>query len=137
MTHQNCTGTGSTCGTGQDKIGQSYFIAVGGQYCGAVGTPGTDSTYSLAMATAAAAAGPQPAAGSCTRPPCVSAASCAGTTTNDSYYVDLSDTGGPCIVWSYKTTGSGATTSPSGHVHIDTAAGTLCPCPTSTDPTWD
>jgi hypothetical protein len=108
---------------------------VSADYCAAVGTPGTDSTYTQAMAIAAAAAGPAVPAGTCSRPPCAAAASCAGTSTHDAYYVDLTDTFGPCIVWSFKTSGSGTSKSPSGHVRID--YGTTCPCPTSADPTWD
>jgi hypothetical protein len=98
-----------------------------------VGTPGKDSTYTQAMAAAAAAAAPQPTV--CTRPPCVGVSTCTtSTVAQDAYYDDLTDTGGPCIVWVFKTTGSGSTKSSSGYVHIDPLG---CNCPTSTDPTWD
>ena len=133
MTHQNCIGTGSTCGTGKDKVGQDYWLS--SDYCSAVGTPGTDSTYSLAMATAAAAVAPQVTAAQCSNPPCVGVSTCTTSTANeDAYYDDLTDTGGPCIVWVFKTTGSGSSKVKSGYVHIDTQG---CYCPTSSDPTWD
>ena len=64
VTHKNCIASGSaTCGTGSDKIGQSYWDSA--NYCAAVGTPGTDSTYTAAMAAAASAAAPQPSASEC------------------------------------------------------------------------
>jgi hypothetical protein len=128
----NCIGTGTTCGTGKDALGQSYWISA--NYCTAVGTPGTDSTYTAAMATAAGAAAPQPT--TCDDPPCVGISSCTtSTTAQDAYYVDLtSGSKGPCVVWVFKTTGSGTTKAISGYVHSDT---TGCYCPTSTDPTWD
>ena len=133
MTHTNCIGTGSTCGTGANKLGQSYWDSK--DYCAVVGTPGTDSTYTVDMANAAAAAAPQPDANACSQPPCVGVSTCTtSTTAKDAVYDDLTDTGGPCIVWVYKTTGSGSTKAVSGHVHIDA---TGCFCPTSSDPTWD
>lgn len=100
-----------------------------------LGTPGTDTTYSVAMATAAAAAAPQPSSSACSQPPCVGVSTCTTSTTKqDAYYDDLTDTGGPCIVWVFKTTGTGTTKAISGYVHSDT---TGCICPTSADPTWD
>jgi hypothetical protein len=133
VSHENCIGTGSECGSGTTKIGQTYFIAA--DYCTVDGTPGTDSTYTVAMATAAAAAAPQPSTTACSQPPCIGVSTCTTkTTAQDVYYVDLTDTGGPCYVWAFKTTGSGATKAPSGYVHMDT---TQCSCPTSADPTWD
>jgi len=88
------------------------------------------------MATAAAAAGPAAEHhGLLASRPCTGVSSCTkSTTAQDVYYVDLTDTGGPCYVWAFKTTGSGATKVPSGYVHMDT---TQCSCPTSADPTWD
>jgi hypothetical protein len=129
--HQNCIG--SSCGTGKTAIGQDYWLST--DYCAPVGTPGTDSTYSQALAAAAAAAAPQPSSSSCSQPPCVGVSSCTtSTTAKDVYYDDLTDTGGPCIVWAFKTTGSGSSKVPSGHVHIDA---TGCNCPTASDPTWN
>jgi hypothetical protein len=85
------------------------------------------------MAVAATAAAPQPTL--CTLPPCVGVSTCTTTTSNqDAAYVDLTGDGGPCIVWSFKTTGTGSTASPSGYVHMDPLQ---CICPTSTDPTWN
>jgi hypothetical protein len=52
----------------------------------------------------------------------------------DAVYDDLTGSAGPCIVWTFQTTGNGAKKAPSGHVHIDL---TGCICPTSADPTWD
>jgi hypothetical protein len=125
-------GSGSACGTGQSAIGQDYWI--GSDYCAAVGTPGTDSTYSMAMAMAAANAAPQPSS-FCTNPPCVGVSTCTtSATAQDAVYDDLTDSGGPCIVWVFKTTGNGSKKALSGYVHMDM---TQCTCPTSTDPTWD
>lgn len=134
MTHKNCIASGSaTCGTGSDKIGQSYWVS--SNYCAAVGTPGTDSTYSEAMAAAAAAAGPQPNNNLCSNPPCTGTGQCSATgSTDDSYYVDLTDTGGPCYVWTFISSGSGKDKISSGYVH---SSDTECDCPTSSDPTWD
>jgi hypothetical protein len=87
------------------------------------------------MAAAAAAAAPQPSASKCSNPPCVGTGSCPSTTTKvNSYYDDLTDTGGPCMVWVFETEGSGTTKATSGYVHIDA---TECICPSTTDPTWD
>jgi hypothetical protein len=132
VTHKNCVGTGSSCGIGQGAIGQDYWVS--GDYCAAVARPGTDSTYTMAMAQAAASAAPQPS-GLCSTPPCVGVTSCTtNASAHDATYVNLTDSAGPCIVWAFKTTGAGQAKSPSGHVHIDM---TGCFCPTSADPTWD
>jgi hypothetical protein len=122
------------CGTGTSALGQSYWVSA--DYCAAVGTPGTDSTYTQAMAAAAAAAGPQPDATLCTNlSGCTGVTTCTtSTTAQDAVFSDLRDTGGPCIVWTYKTTGSGSTQAPSGHVYMNSLT---CYCPISTDPTWD
>jgi hypothetical protein len=86
------------------------------------------------MALAAAAVGPQPQ--TCLSPPCSGVTSCTTTTgAQDAVFVNLIDDGGPCIVWAYKTTGTGATKAVSGHVYVD--ATNNCYCPISTDPTWD
>jgi hypothetical protein len=84
------------------------------------------------MAVAAAAAAPQPPAGSCSSSSCVGPGSCAGGSSSDAYFDDLTDTGGPCIVWAFKTT-TGQATTPSGYVHIDALG---CYCPSALDPTW-
>ncbi len=92
-----------------------------------------DSTYTMEMALAAANAAPQ--ATFCSNPPCVGVSTCtANTTAQDAVYDDLTDTGGPCIVWTFESTGSGRTQAPAGHVHMDSTA---CYCPTPSDPTWD
>jgi hypothetical protein len=131
VTHKNCVGTGASCGTGADAIGQDYWVS--SDYCAAVGTPGTDSKYTLAMALAASQAAPQPSV--CSNPPCVGVTSCTmNASEQDGVYVNLIDTAGPCIVWAFRTTGAGRAKSPSGHVHIDK---TGCFCPVATDPTWD
>jgi hypothetical protein len=133
VTHENCIGGSSVCGTGQDKIGQDYWLS--SNYCAAVGTPGDDATYSEAMAAAAAAVAPQPNTSMCSQPPCIGISTCTTDTTNqDVYYDDLTDIGGPCFVWAFKTTTSKGSTTPSGYVHIDDAE---CDCPSSSDPTWD
>lgn len=130
----NCIVTKTeTCGTGATAIGQTYFLA--SNYCTADGTPGDDATYNVDMATAAAAAAPQPSASACSNPPCTGISTCTTDTTNqDVYYVDLTDTGGPCYVWAFKTTGTGTTKTPSGYVYADK---TKCTCPTSEDTTWN
>jgi hypothetical protein len=129
----NCSGTGTACGSGATAIGQSYWVASG--YCLALGMPGSDPSYDLPMALAAAAAAPQPDASQCSNPPCTGVGTCTTTATNqDMVYVDLTDTGGPCYVWSFKTTGSGSKQSPSGHVYMDA---TRCGCPYASDPTWN
>jgi hypothetical protein len=133
VTHDNCIGTGTTCGSGATAIGQSYWLS--SDYCAALGVPGTDSTYSLAMVTAAAAAAPQPDAAMCSQPPCIGVATCTNSNTaEDAYYDDLTDTGGPCYVWTYASTTVNGTKHPSGHVYMDK---TKCDCPLDTDPTWD
>jgi hypothetical protein len=88
------------------------------------------------MATAAAAAGPQPDPNLCTNlNGCTGVSTCTTSSTKqDAYYTDLTDLGGPCIVWAFKTTGTGSTQAPSGYVHSDALG---CYCPISTDPTWD
>lgn len=120
------------CGTGADAIGQSYWDST--DYCLALGTPGTTATYTSDMAMAAAMAAPQQSAANCSNPPCTGFDTCSTASVQDAVYDDLTDTGGPCIVWVYKGAGSGSTKSPAGYVHIDL---TGCFCPTSTDPTWD
>jgi hypothetical protein len=133
VTHTNCVGSAGACGTGADAIGQSYFLAT--DSCAAPGTPGTDSSYSEAMAAAAVAAAPQPSTSACSDPPCVGEGSCPDSTTKvNVYYDDRTDTGGPCIVWAFETAGSGSSKTTSGYVHVDT---TGCLCPTTSDPTWD
>jgi len=129
--HQNCIG--SSCGTGSTAIGQDYWLS--SDYCAPLGTPGTDSTYSQALAAAAAAAAPQQSASKCSQPPCTGVGSCTSSTTAmDAYYDDLTDTGGPCYVWTFKSTTASGTKHPSGHVHMDPLQ---CVCPTSSDPTWN
>ena len=92
-----------------------------------------DSTYTMAMAMAAANAAPQPSL--CTAPPCVGVSTCTSSTSaQDAVYDDLTDSAGPCIVWVFKTTGTGQHKATSGYVHSDL---TGCVCPTSADPTWD
>jgi hypothetical protein len=131
VTHQNCLGGGAPCGTAPNGIGQKYWVST--DYCAAVGTPGMDSTYTEGMAAAAAAAAPQPTG--CTKPPCVRVGTCtANATRQDAYFDDLTASGGPCIVWAFKTTGNGAAKAPSGHVHVGK---TKCTCPTAADPKWD
>ena len=104
-------------------------------YCAPLGVPGTDSTYSLAMVTAAAAVAPQPEASKCTDPPCIGVATCTTDTANqDAYFDDLTGDGGPCYVWTFKSTTVSGTKHPSGHVYMDK---TKCECPLETDPTWD
>jgi hypothetical protein len=133
VTHKNCVGTGAECGSGATAIGQDYWLP--SDYCAALGVPGTDSTYSQAMAAAAAAAALQPPAGSCSSPPCLGTDTCGtGKSAKDVYYDDLTDTGGPCFVWAFKTTTANGATTPSGHVHIDPLG---CFCPSSSDQTWD
>jgi hypothetical protein len=125
----NCIGT--ACGTGTTALGQNYFISA--DYCAAQGTPGTDSTYTLAMATAAAGAAPVTAP-ACSMTPCSGVSSCTTSlTAQDVYYVDDTLGSGNCYVWVFKTTGSGSTKAPSGHVAISTN----CACPVATDPTWN
>jgi hypothetical protein len=127
-THHNCVG--SKCSG--EGLGQTYSSP-----CVPLGTPGTDSSYSLAMATAAAAAvTPQPPSGAlCLLSPtgqCTGTATCPTTgTTANVYFLDDSDNGGPCYVWSFASNGS---TYVSGHVYASTSQ---CTCPISTDPTWD
>jgi hypothetical protein len=131
--HVNCIPTASeTCGTGAVALGQTYFIA--SDYCTPAGTPGTDSTYTLAMATAAAAAAPQPGSTCSHEATCTGVMSCPkSSAAMNAYYDDLRDTGGPCIVWGFATAGTGATATVSGHVFSATA----CECPYSTDDTWN
>lgn len=130
VTHQNCIGGTTVCGTGADAIGQSYWDAT--DYCAALGTPGTSATYTSDMAMAAAMAAPQQTAAKCSNPPCTGSTSCSvNGTVQDAVYDDLTDTGGPCIVWMYKGTTGSLT---AGYVHIDL---TGCNCPTKADPTWD
>jgi hypothetical protein len=107
-------------------------------YCAALGKPGNDATYTLAMAEAAAAVAKQPSS-SCTSS--VGNGNCTGVTTcgssasgQDVYYVDLASDGGPCFVWAFKTTKASGSTTPSGHLNINP---TTCTCPASSDPTWD
>jgi hypothetical protein len=133
VTHKNCVGGSAVCGTGAIALGQDYWFA--SDYCAAAGKPGTDSTYSESMAAAAAAVAPQPPAGSCSSASCVGADTCGtSASSQDVYYVDLTDTGGPCFVWAFKTTKAQGTTTPSGYVHIDPLG---CFCPSSSDPTWE
>jgi hypothetical protein len=89
-----------------------------------------DSTYTKAMALAAAAAGPK-----CTGASCSGVTTCTtSSTAQDAVFVDLRSSGGPCIVWTYITTGSGSTQAPSGHVYFDP---NNCYCPFASDPSWN
>jgi hypothetical protein len=103
--------------------------------------PGTDSTYSQAMAAAAAAAASQPPANAlCLLSPtgqCTGTATCGSSPTPNVYFLDDSDnlTNPNCYVWEFATGGtSGSHSYESGHVYASTSA---CSCPYSTDPTWN
>lgn len=105
-----------------------------------------DSTYSQAMAAAAAAAGPQPITGAfCFLSPnpgtCTGTMACPpGSSTPNSYYLDNTDdlTNPYCYVWEFASGGtSGTHTYASGHVYATPATATTCKCPYSTDPTWN
>jgi hypothetical protein len=107
-----------------------------------------DSTYSQAMAAAAAAAGPQPITGalclfSPTQGTCMGTMACpSGSSTPNAYYLDNTDdlTNPYCYVWEFASGGtSGTHTYASGHVYATSALGTAtkCGCPYSTDPTWN
>jgi hypothetical protein len=106
------------------------------------GTPGTDSTYSQAMAVAAAGATTQPPQGalcllSPTQGQCTGTATCGTATSPNVYFLDDSDNvNAPyCYTWEFAGGGtSGGTTYASGHVY---ASQTQCACPFSTDPTWN
>jgi len=120
-----------------EGLGQTYSSSA------PLGTPGMDSTYTQAMATAAAAAAPQPPQGAlCLLSPtaqCSGTATCppGGTGPANVYFLDDSDnTNAPyCYVWEFATGGtSGGNTLESGHVYASTSA---CSCPYSTDPTWN
>lgn len=136
VTHQNCVSP-PTCGTGATALGQSYFVA--SNYCLAKGTPGVSSTYTQALAAAAAAAGPQPS-GVCSNPPCVGTQVCpldaSLSTPVNAYYVDTTDSGGPCYVWVFRTvTGPTNDTSTAGYLAITPTCD--CPIDTTTFPKWN
>lgn len=115
-----------------EGLGQTYSSP-----CVPLGMPGTDSTYSQAMATAAAAAAAQPPANPlCLLSPtgqCTGTATCGTGSTPNVYFLDDSDNlNAPyCYVWEFAAGGS---TNQSGHVYASTSG---CSCPISTDPTWD
>jgi hypothetical protein len=104
--------------------------------------PGDDSTYTQAMAQAAAAAAPQPPVGAlCLLSPklgqCSGVASCDGGKTNDAYFLDDSDLGGTgyCYVWLFAPgLDNNGNTVPAGYVY---ASQTQCGCPYSTAMTWN
>jgi hypothetical protein len=99
-------------------LGQSYWLS--SDYCKALGTPGTASTYNVEMATAAANA--WSIGGSITPITCSAGAAICKTLS-----------GGQTATWGY--TGTGA-----GHVYYDaTGCGgpTKCCCHLATDPTWN
>ncbi len=113
-----CEGTtccGNACATKHSNgLGDSYFD------CGALGTPGLATTYTQAMATAAATAwtpsGTVAGPGQCGNGG--SASICMSKTTGDS-----------CAVWCY-------TKALAGRVRLTTGS-TACACPTTSDPTWN
>jgi hypothetical protein len=131
VTHKNCVG--SSCGSGAQALGQSYFDAA--DYCLALGTPGSDSTYSQALATAAAAVSPP--ASTCLNPPCTGLMACPDPLDfkSNAYYNDTTGSGGPCYVWVFATESAFGSTSTSGYLSIDPNG---CNCPLDTTfPTWN
>lgn len=114
VTHLNCMGTG--CGT----LGQKYTLSGSppDDACRPLGTPGSPSTYSAAMASAALSAWPSGGV--------VTTISCGGFSATCKAAV------GFAAVWTYQ--GSAA-----GHVLYSTTkcGASLCCCPTTSDPTWN
>jgi hypothetical protein len=118
-----CECAGTICCSGAcepphvNGLGQSFHD------CAPLGVPGTNSTYSYALASEARAAWPAIGADS----DCICGSGSATTCVSR-------QTATSCAVWEFHS--AVGLTSPAGHVNLN-SANNSCFCPATTDPTWN